>query len=112
MYQIVKFLFPFADDFDKGKPRPSLVVSPSFGKYNQTILAYITADLEDKLDTDIILDSSGKFFHTTGLRSTSVLKLHRLITVAPSQIGEVIGFLSDELIPELKGKLMQVFQLK
>lgn len=112
MYQIVKFLFPFADDFDKGKPRPSLIISQSFGKYNHTILAYITTDLEDKLETDIFIDATQPYFTKTGLRSSSVLKLHRLITITPSQIGEVIGNLPDELIPQLKKKLIKVFQLK
>lgn len=112
MYQIVKFLFPFANDFDKGKPRPTLIISSSFGKHNHTILAYITTDLENKLDTDIFLDARQPYFEKTGLRSSSVLKLHRLITVTPSRIGEVIGDLPDKLIPQLKKKLMKVFQLK
>ena len=112
MYQIVKFLFPFANDFDKVKPRPSLVISPSFTKYNHTILAYITTDLEDVLDTDIFLDESQSYFSPTGLHSSSVLKLHRLITVSPPQIGEVIGVFPEKLIPQLKKKLMKVFQLK
>ncbi len=112
MYQIVKFLFPFADDFDKSKPRPSLVISPSFGKYNHTILAYITTDLKSVLDSDILLDSSQPYFSATGLHIASTVKLHRLITVTPSQIGEVIGVFPDELIPQLKKKLMKVFQLK
>ena len=111
MYQIIKFVFPFADDFDKGKPRPSIVISPSFGKYNQLILAYITTDVEDILDTDIFIDSSQTYFSHTGLRSSSVIKLHRLVTVTPSQIGEVIGILPDELILKLKKKLMKVFRL-
>ena len=34
------------------------------------------------------------------------------ITITPSQIGEVIGTLPDEFIPELKKKLMKVFQLE
>lgn len=112
MYQVVKFLFPFADTFDKNKPRPSLVISPSFGKHSHTILAYITTDLEDKLDTDIFIDSTQPDFTETGLRFSSLIKLHRLITVTPSQIGEVIGVLPDELIPQLKKKLMQIFRLK
>ena len=112
MYQIVKFLFPFADDFDKSKPRPSLVISSSFGKHNQTIIAYITKDLEDMLDTDIFLDASQAYFSTTGLRSSCVVKPHRLVTVTPSLIGEVIGVFPNELIPQLKKKLMKVFQLK
>jgi len=112
MYKVVKFLFPFADNFDKGKPRPSLIISPSFGKHHHTILAYITTDLKDKLDTDIFLDAAQPYFARTGLRSSSVLKLHRLITVTPLQIGEVIGDLPNELIPEIQEKLMKVFQLK
>lgn len=112
MYQIVKFLFPFADDFDKGKPRPSLVISSSFGRYNHTILAYITTNLEDRLDTDIFLDATKPYFTKTGLRTSSILRLHRLITITPAQIGEVLGVLPDELIPELKEKLLNVFQLK
>lgn len=112
MYQIVKFLFPFADDFDKGKPRPSLVISRSFGKHNQIILAYITKDKKGMLDTDLLIDSSKVYFLTTGLKSDSVIKLHRLVTVVPSQIGEAIGTLPKELIPEVKKKLMEVFQLK
>ena len=111
MYQIVKFIFPFAKDFDKGKPRPSLVISPSFGKHQQTILAYITTASEDILETDITLDSAMPAFSSTGLHSLSVIKLHRLMTTTPSQIGEVIGVLPDEIIPELKEKLVKVFQL-
>jgi mRNA-degrading endonuclease toxin of MazEF toxin-antitoxin module len=105
MYQIVKLKFPFADDFEKDKPRPALVISRSFGIYNQTILAYITTDQQDKLETDIFLDSSKQYFSRTGLRSSSVIKLHRLVTAAPSQIGEVMGILPDLFIPELKKKM-------
>lgn len=112
MYQLVKFVFPFADDFDKGKPRPSLVISPSFGVHQHLILAYITTDTEDLLETDIFLDPSKLYFEHTGLNVPSVLKLHRLITTAPSQLGKIIGTFPEELIPELKKKLKKVFQLK
>lgn len=112
MYQIVKFVFPFAEDFDKGKPRPSLIISPSFGKHNHTILAYITTNKKEILDTDIIINSSKDYFSMTGLHSDSIIKLHRLITVVPSHIPEVIGILPDELIKELRTKLKLVFQLK
>ncbi len=112
MYQIVKFLFPFTEDFNKGKPRPSLVVSFAFGKHKQIILAYLTADLNDELPTDIKLDVKMPNFKKTGLRSTSLIKPHRLITTTSSRLGEVIGDLPDELIPELKQKLKKVFQLE
>src|SRR5258708_3410548 len=111
MYQIVKLNFPFADNLDKGKPRPALVITPSFGKHNQLVVAYITSNLEDKLETDVLIDSNEKIFHLTGLRSTSLIKLHRLITITPSKLG-VVGTLPDTRIPEVKEKLLKVFQLK
>ncbi len=111
MYQIVKLTFPFADNFNKGKPRPALVVSPSFGRHNQLIVAYITTNLEDRLETDILLDPKEKDFHLTGLHSASLIKLHRLITITPSKLG-IVGTLPNPRIAEVKEKLMKVFQLK
>ena len=111
MYQIVKLNFPFADNLGKGKPRPALVITPSFGTHNQLVLAYVTSNLEDILETDVLIDGKEKDFHLTGLRSTSVIKLHRLITVTPSQLG-VIGVLPNKRIIEVKEKLLNVFQLK
>lgn len=111
-HTVLSVSFSFADDFDKGKPRPSLVISPSFGKHNQVVLAYITIDKQEILDTDILLDSSKPYFSNTGLKNGSVIKLHRLITTEPSQIREVIGQLPDALIPELKKKLLNIFQLR
>lgn len=112
MYQIVKFTFPFAENFDKGKPRPSLVISPSFGRHNLHIAAYITKNLRDQLETDVFIDSKKVYFPSTGLRNASLVKLHRLITVTPSQIRESIGELPDILIPELKKNLKKIFMLK
>jgi len=112
MYQLVKFVFPFANNFDKGKPRPSLVISPSFGKHNHIILAYITTNSEDLLDTDLLLDPSKPYFSDTGLKSLSVIKFHRLITVTPSQIEDIIGVLPEELVAQVKVKLLKVFNLK
>src|SRR5258708_7615748 len=111
MYQIVKLTFPFADNFDKGKPRPALVVSPSFGPHSQLIVAYVTKNLKDRLETDILLDPKEIDFHLTGLNSASLIKLHRLITVTSSKLG-IVGTLPNPRIPEVKEKLMKVFQLK
>ncbi len=110
MYQIVKLTFPFADNFKKGKPRPALVISPSFGAHNQLIVAYITKNLEDQLETDILLNPKEINFHLTGLRSASLIKLHRLITVTPSKL-EIIGTLPNPRISEVKEKIIKVFQL-
>jgi len=111
MYQIVKLNFPFADNIDKAKPRPALVITPSFGKYNQLIVAYITKNFDEILETDVFIDANEEDFHLTGLRSTSLVKLHRLITITPSQLG-IVGILPKKHIPDVKKKLLEVFQLK
>ena len=111
MYQIVKLNFPFADNLGKSKPRPALVITPSFGTHNQLVVAYITSNLEDMLETDVLINVNEKDFHLTGLRSTSLIKLHRLITVTPSQLG-IVGVLPNKRTTEVKEKLLKVFQLK
>jgi mRNA-degrading endonuclease toxin of MazEF toxin-antitoxin module len=111
MYQIVNVAFPFADDVEKGKPHPSLVVTPAFGTYKQFVLAYITTQFDDQMDTDLLLDSQQEYFSKTGLEMNYLIKLHRLITVTPAYISQKIGDLPEELIPELKKKLKTIFAI-
>lgn len=112
MYELVSLKFPFADDTDKGKPRPGFVISPVFGKHKQVIVVYVTAKFDEQLETDILLDPSESYFPTTGLVQKSLIKLHRLATFQPNALKEGQGSFPDELIPQLKKKLLKVFQLK
>lgn len=112
MYELVSVLFPFADISDRGKPRPGFVISPPFGKHQQVIVAYITTKIDEILETDQLIDSSKKYFPSTGLLHTSVLKIHRLTTFQPSMIKEGQGSLPHILIPAVKKKLKKVFQLQ
>ncbi len=112
MYELVSLTFPFADDVDKGKPRPGFVISQPFGIHKQVIVVYVTAQLDEQLETDILLDPSESYFPATGLVQKSLIKLHRLGTFQPTALREGQGSLPNELIPELKKKLMKVFQLK
>lgn len=112
MYELVSVVFPFASDVEKGKPRPAYVISPPFGKHNQIIVAYVTTQLHEQLDTDILLDPSESYFVDTGLKQKSLLKLHRLCTFQPNALKEGKGSLPDEVIPTIKEKLLEIFQLK
>lgn len=111
MYQLVSVHFPFADDSEKLKPRPGFVISPSFGSHKQVIVAYVTTNLDEILDTDIVLDPTSKYFSQTGLIHKSLIKLHRLGTFQPIALKEAQGTIPSELIPEVKKKLKKVFQL-
>jgi len=112
MYQLVSVVFPFANDADKGKPRPGFIISPTLGKHHQVIVAYVTTKLDELLETDIVLDPSKSYFSSTGLLQKSLIKLHRLGTFQTTVLKEGQGSLPDEIILELKKKLVKVFQLK
>ncbi len=97
MYELVSVMFPFANDADKGKPRPGFVISPSFGKHKQVIVAYVTTKLEEQLETDLVLDPSKSYFSSTGLLQKSLIKLHRLGTFQPSALKEGQGSKVDPI---------------
>jgi len=112
MYELVSVYFPFPDNSTKGKPRPGFVISSGFGKHQQVIVAYVTTQLDEILETDIILDPLKSYFSRTGLKEKSLIKLHRLGTFQPSMLKEEEGSLPEELVLEIKEKLIKVFQLK
>jgi len=111
MYKLVSVMFPFASDAEKAKPRPGFVITSTFGKYNQVIVAYVTTQLDERLETDILLDPKEPYFKSTGLLQKSLIKLHRLGTFQPNMLREADGKLPNEIIPELKQKLANIFQL-
>ena len=112
MYELVSVRFPFADEADKEKPRPGFVISLPVGMHQQVIVAYVTTQLDEQLETDILLDPSESYFSTTGLIQKSLIKLHRLGTFQPIALKESQGSIPDKFIPQLKKKLMKVFRLK
>lgn len=112
MYELVSVHFPFAENSDKGKPRPGFIISPEFGEHQQVIVAYVTSQLDEELETDVLLDPDASYFSQTGLKQKSLVKLHRLSTFQPEALKEGDGVLPDELIPELKKKIAKIFALK
>jgi len=111
MYELVSVMFPFADNRDKAKPRPGFVISPPFGIYNQVVVAYVTTQLDEILESDIVLDPEKSYFTTTGLLHKSVVKLHRLSTFQANMLKEGQGILPKKTIIELQRKLKKIFQL-
>ena len=80
------------------------------GPHNHVIPAFITSRLpENLLDTDLIIDSEGENFIGTGLRVTSTLRLHRVMTVTTSIIKRELGTLADGMQSEVPDKLKKLF---
>jgi mRNA interferase MazF len=93
--KVVLVPFPF-DDLSTVKLRPAVCLTEPIGPHRHVILAFISSRIPTNLlfssvflmkskkrkvwllETDLVLDSSQTDFATTGLRVSSILRLHRL----------------------------------
>nr|CBH37342.1 hypothetical protein BSM_08190 [uncultured archaeon] len=65
------------------------------------VLAFITSQIPpDILETDLVLDACRADFALTGLKVSSTLRLHRLMTVTTSLIRCELGELYRKLYKE------------
>lgn len=107
--KIVLVPFPF-DDFSSTKVRPAICLTGAIGPHRHIVLAFISSQMPvDLLETDMLLDSIDADFAPTGLRVSSVLRLHRLMTVTTSLFKRELGELSPRLQVEVEKKLKKLF---
>lgn len=109
--KVVLVPFPF-DDLSTAKVRPAVCLTEPIGPFRHVILAFISSRMPtDLLETDLVLDRRQSDFATTGLRTSSTLRLHRLMTVTTALIRRELGELSPRLQGEVADKLRKLFGL-
>jgi mRNA interferase MazF len=109
--KIVLIPFPF-DNLETTKVRPALCLSNPIDQYNHVILAFITSRRPDRLlESDLVIDSRDKDFFITGLKVTSTIRLHRLMTVKTSLIKRELGELPSSMQKKIADKLIELFGL-
>ncbi len=107
--KIVLVPFPF-DDLSTAKVRPAVCLTEPIGPYRHVVLAFISSRrLTDLTETDLTLDLSAPDFASTGLRVSSTLRLHRLMTVKTVLIRRELGELSPRMQGEVLDKLRKLF---
>jgi mRNA interferase MazF len=110
-YKVVLVPFPF-DDLSSTKVRPAVCLTDPIGPYRHVVLAFITRRVSaGLLATDIVLDTSDPDFSATGLRMSSTLQLHRMMTVTSALIRRQLGRLSPKLQTALEQRLRKLFGL-
>lgn len=110
--KIVLLPFPF-DTLSTTKVRPALCLTDPISQYSHVVVAFISSRIPTVLlPTDMLLDSGHKDFTATGLRVTSVLRLHRLITVNTSIIRRLLGKLPPQMDNNVAAKLKILFALR
>jgi mRNA interferase MazF len=109
--KVVLVPFPF-DDLSATRVRPAVCLTEPIRLHRHVILAFITSRIPaDILDTDLVLDASRADFASTGLRVSSTLRLHRLMTAATSLIRREMGELSSGMQTEVANRLRKLFGL-
>ncbi len=98
---VVLLPFPFAD-FSYFKLRPALCLTDFSLPHAQVIVAAISSKIpEEKVDTEILLNSYEKWFDQTGLKKSSTIIVHKLLTVQRSYIEREIGSVPSEVLKEV-----------
>lgn len=110
-YKVVLVPFPF-DDLSSSKVRPAACLTNPIGPHRHIILAFITSHVAySPLATDLIIDASESDFSATGLRVSSTLQLHRLMTTTTALIKRELGQLSPKMQTEVDNRLHKLFDL-
>ena len=110
-HKIVLVPFPF-DDLSSSKVRPAVCLSDPIGKHRQVVLAFITSRIpDDPLATDLVIREDDPDFAETGLRVSSTVQIHRLMTVTTALIQRELGDLSPKLQSGADARLRLLFDL-
>ena len=111
-YKVVLVPFPF-DDLSSSKVRPAVCLTDPIGPHHHVVLAFITSRVSDEpLASDLVLGSGDPDFASTGLRVSSMLQLHRLMTATTALIRRELGRLSPRMQAEANDRLRELFGLK
>ena len=110
-YKIVLVPFPF-DDLTANKVRPAVCLTDEIKPHNHIVLAFITSQVSAIAPaTDFVIDKSDADFTTTGLKVSSTIRLHRLMTVTKSIVLRELGELSLAQRTEIENRLRKLFNL-
>jgi mRNA interferase MazF len=111
-HKVVLVPFPF-DDLSSTKIRPAVCLTETIGTHRHVVLAFIASrTVMHPASTDIVIDSNTSDFSSTGLRVSSTLQLHRLMTVTASLIQRELGSLPPRLQQEVNAGLRKLLDLK
>lgn len=111
-YKVVLVPFPF-DDLSSSKVRPAVCLTNPIGLHEHVILAFITSRIPPALlETDLVITTNDTDFAATGLRITSTLQLHRLMTVTKTMLSRELGILPAAMQIQVAARLRKLFDLK
>ena len=109
---IVLVSFPF-DDFSATKVRPALCLTNRIGKMEHVVVAFISSKIPVELfESDLIIRLNSIEWEGTGLKSDSVVRLHKLTTLPTKVFRSKLGDINENLEKKVAKKLKKMFCLE
>ena len=108
---VVLAAYPFTD-LSSAKRRPALVVSATDRSDRDCILPFITSHIEKDGETDLLLDAQDASFADTGLRTSSLVRCGKLMTLNRTLLTGRLGKLDARLMAEVNRRLMKALELE
>jgi mRNA interferase MazF len=103
--------FPFGDAPGM-KLRPVVLLAGPIGPSAEVLVAYVSSVIPSTpLSTDILIDPVNPIHAGTGLKSRSVIRLHKLATIHSSRVRRFLGEASPELRAEINLFLKAFLQI-
>ncbi len=110
-YSIVLVPFPF-DDFNKSKVRPAVCLTNSIGKFEHVVIDFISSKIPIDLEnSELLIEKDSDNWFGTGLTVSSVIKLHKLVSIPKNVIVRRLGFINHDLKQQIFLKLIDLFSL-
>lgn len=109
--KVVLVPFPF-DDLSTIKVRPAICLTNEIKPYGHILLAFVTSNvLTNPAASDLPILDTAPDFAQTGLKVSSMIRLHRLMTVTRSIIRRELGELSSQQQSDIKQRLKDLFEI-
>jgi mRNA interferase MazF len=109
------FLVPFPfTDLSRQKTRPAVVISSA--SYNTRMSDLILVAISSKTTSidsafDLLIPSTHPLFAATGLRTPSIIRTGKIVTIAQEMIYRKLGNLPTDLMTRLEQRLWTIFDL-
>jgi mRNA interferase MazF len=109
--RVVLVSFPF-DDLTAAKVRPAVCLTDPVGSQRHVVVGFLTSRVPaDLLETDLLVESGHPDFAEWGLRTTSVLRLHRLLTVTTRLFLRELGSVPESSRGPIAARLTKLFEM-
>ncbi|MCF8262520.1 MAG: type II toxin-antitoxin system PemK/MazF family toxin [Melioribacteraceae bacterium] len=94
------------------KVRPALCLTSENGKHEHVVVAFISSIIPKNIESsDLVINKNDSEFKKTGLRVSSIVRLHKIISIPKELIRSKLGIIGKDNGQKIISKLLELFEL-